>query len=147
MTSGPRHDAADVSKARDTAPAAQRKSLLDLFVLNQTLRIMGRDASDAIDPDKALSDLGLDSLMAVELRNALGQGLALALPATLVFDYPTLAALGAFLAGELELTAAPAQPQAKRPAAETATEDLLNRIENLRDEDIDRMLNEQDGVR
>ena len=45
--------------------------------------------------------MGLDSLMAVELRNALGASLKCSLPATLLFDYPTLDALVDFLSKEL----------------------------------------------
>ena len=60
------------------------------------------------DPRRPLSELGLDSLMAVELRNALGASLKRTLPATLLFDYPTLETLTDFLLKEL----APSQPPA-----------------------------------
>jgi hypothetical protein len=48
-------------------------------------------------------DLGLDSLMAVELRNRLATGLALTRPlsATLMFDYPTIDAIAEHLAKEI----------------------------------------------
>ena len=44
---------------------------------------------------------GLDSLAAVELRNAVSRSLGVALPATVVFDYPTVAALAAYIADEM----------------------------------------------
>jgi hypothetical protein len=48
-------------------------------------------------------DLGIDSLMAMEVRNSLSVGLRLdaRLPATLVFDYPTVEAIAGYLLDEV----------------------------------------------
>lgn len=135
----------EMTERLNVAPPAQRVSLLASYILEQTLRILGRDASEIIDPDKPLNDLGLDSLMAVELRNALGQGLGRALPATLLFDYPTIGALTDFLSRELALVEAPeTSPAETKDEAESSTDDLLSRIEGMRDEDIDRMIHVND---
>lgn len=53
--------------------------------------------------------------MALELRKALGDGLGLTLPATLLFSYPTVEALAAHLSEQLGLDAPPAEA-APRPA-------------------------------
>ena len=48
-----------------------------------------------------LTEAGLDSIGAVELRNALAQKLGADLPATITFDYPTVAAMARYVAGQL----------------------------------------------
>jgi microcystin synthetase protein McyG len=58
--------------------------------------VLGAPAA-SIDPDEPLRDLGLDSLMAVELRNRLGKAVETQLPASVTFDFPTVAELTAFL--------------------------------------------------
>ena len=59
-----------------------------------------------LDPEQPLMAAGLDSLGAVELRNSLEGRLGVQLPGTLVFDYPTTAALAGYLARRLAPQAA-----------------------------------------
>ncbi|MBN8909057.1 MAG: acyl carrier protein, partial [Rhodospirillales bacterium] len=59
--------------------------------------ILGLPAGTLPDPDAPLRELGLDSLMTIELRNALAGACETRLSATLVFEHPTCAALAAHL--------------------------------------------------
>ena len=59
--------------------------------------VIGLNASTRIEPRQSLFDLGLDSLMAVELRNYLEKSVEHSLRSTLLFDYPTLEALVNYL--------------------------------------------------
>jgi NADP-dependent 3-hydroxy acid dehydrogenase YdfG/acyl carrier protein len=83
------------------APIAQRGAMLSEHLRGQALHILSLPAQTRIDEDEALHDLGLDSLMAVELRNALIESLHRQLPPTMVLDYPTLRTLNAFLLTEV----------------------------------------------
>lgn len=54
-----------------------------------------------VNPDEPLMASGLDSLGAVELRNALQAQIGSELPATLLFDYPSINAVTGFLADQV----------------------------------------------
>jgi acyl carrier protein len=82
------------------------------FLSERALQVVGLDAATPVDPTVPLKDLGLDSLMSVELRNTLARAIGQSLPATLVFDYPTLEALGAHLAKLLGLDSEPSRQEA-----------------------------------
>ncbi len=88
------------SRLRET-PAPERENLLVSFLkreVQSVLRLQSTPASTV-----GFFDLGMDSLMAVELRNRLNRAFSgtYAVPNTLVFDYPNIAALAHHLAGEL----------------------------------------------
>lgn len=68
---------------------------------------------DGISPDDPLMSAGLDSLGSVELANVLARQFSLQLPGTLIFDYPTVNAIAAYLQSRLKPVAAEAQ-DAKR---------------------------------
>ncbi|WP_421671939.1 type I polyketide synthase [Saccharopolyspora spinosa] len=97
-------DAADsavpLPRLAGMAAAERRRAMLDL-VLAEASIVLGHNGSDPVGPDRAFQELGFDSLMAVELRNRLGEATGLSLPATLIFDYPSPSALAEQLVGEL----------------------------------------------
>ncbi|MFO1456197.1 MAG: SDR family NAD(P)-dependent oxidoreductase [Steroidobacteraceae bacterium] len=121
------------------AVPARHRALVAGFVRERALKVLGLDASRAIDPRTPLGELGLDSLLAVELRNVIGSAIGKSLPATLLFDYPTLDTLTDFLLGELG-GASSAAAAAADVAAAPADANLVESIEELSDEEVERQL-------
>ena len=127
-------------------PAGNRLSLLEVRIAEKAVRVLGIDGGQPPDPRRPLQEMGLDSLMAVELRNALAQGSGRTLPSTLLFDHPTIEALVAFLAPLLGIgpetgipTGGPSQ------GLGTAAANVVSRIEEMSDEEVDRLLAERTG--
>ncbi|OAD20556.1 beta-ketoacyl synthase, partial [Candidatus Thiomargarita nelsonii] len=76
-------------KQLEEAPAEARRSLLMTSIRTEIARVLELSAPEQIQPHQRLFDLGIDSLMAVELRNHLKASLGHPLSSTLLFDYPT----------------------------------------------------------
>jgi acyl transferase domain-containing protein/NADPH:quinone reductase-like Zn-dependent oxidoreductase/acyl carrier protein len=122
----------------------QRRALLIEQIRRDTSRVLGLEDLESLPNNKSLGELGLDSLMAVELRNALASTAGQNLPATLLFDYPTVETLTDYLSrrvlGLEELAEAPTE----RRSTGSAGLDVLDQIENLDDDEIERLLKQRE---
>jgi acyl carrier protein len=85
-----------LSRLTELDEAGQQQHLLGLVRQTTAAILAYSDVSD-VPPQLGFLDMGLDSLSTIELRNTLGGQTGLRLPATLVFDHPTPAALARHL--------------------------------------------------
>ena len=128
----------DVLRAYLDASKIDRNDILVEFVRANVMCILQRDPSKPVARNKRLMDLGVDSLMAVELRTSLKENLGLDddLPATLIFDYPTVAEIAAFIDVQLH----PEDHAIEASVAETPVSDkALNAAMDVEAFDEDEM--------
>ena len=108
-------------------------------------KLVGAESADSIGEEIALTDLGVDSEMAVELQVALDAAFddELSLPATLAFDYPTVLAISRFILEKQKLT------NTEKPVADSAGDDKsqddhsLQDVDELSDAEIEKRLLEK----
>ncbi len=103
--------------------ADERRALLGRALRERAARIMGLAAPEDLDPGRSLLEQGLDSLMAVELRNSAVEALGRPLPGTLLFDHPSIDALVTHLlevvGGEVDASRGAAGADAAAPTGGT----------------------------
>ncbi len=120
------------------AAAGDQIGLLLNYLAAQVSRILGLDR-ETLDVQQPITELGLDSLMAVELKNRLELDLGLIVPMVKILQGPSVAQLAA------DLLAMVPEPQA-RPAASGARAeaagpvDLLAQVDTMQDDEIDALL-------
>ncbi|MCL6285141.1 SDR family NAD(P)-dependent oxidoreductase [Ruegeria sp. 2012CJ41-6] len=84
-------------------PANRRRAVLLDAIRTHARAVLGLAPEDVVEAHEPLNQLGLDSLMAVQLRNILSDAAGLPLPATVIFDHPTIATLTDFLLEQLDV--------------------------------------------
>jgi NADPH:quinone reductase-like Zn-dependent oxidoreductase/acyl carrier protein len=123
------------------APGRKRKSILVARVSEELRAVLGLQPAEPIDPRQGLSTLGMDSLMAVELRSRLQEAFGCALPATLAFEHPTVEAVAEFLSEELNLEPG-AEPPAAQAVAPPASVEIADpeQLDELSETELERLL-------
>ncbi|WP_217589270.1 non-ribosomal peptide synthetase/type I polyketide synthase [Burkholderia sp. GbtcB21] len=113
--------------ALSDASPRERKRLLADSIDRAVAQVLGY-AAGTLDRDLGFFEMGMDSLMALDVRTHLEKALGIPLSVALLFDHPTVNALADFLAEQSSGTApdahaaptqaVPAQPRAVAPAIE-----------------------------
>lgn len=124
------------SELRAAQTHRQRLTMLEEFVRGEVAWVLRLSPKD-IPSDEFFSDLALDSLRSLELRNRLEHGLNLTLPATLVWQFPTIDSLAPHLAEKLGLAGE------NKPVIDEGIDDRqarLSEIDRLSDAEAEDLL-------
>jgi|GEM_PF-936059 len=121
----------------EALPPVTRLQALKNHVQATVAHVMGVQSPNSIDPDRGLFEIGMDSLMALEVKNHVEISLGKTIPAVAAFEYPTVNALATYLAESILGWDKPVAPTSA-PIAETP----LSKISQLSDDDVDRLFDE-----
>jgi len=83
----------ELRRALRESPPEGRRDLLADHIATLASTVMGLPSGEALDPEAGFFQLGMDSLMSVKLQRSLGASLGIALPAALIYEYPTISSL------------------------------------------------------
>jgi acyl carrier protein len=121
--------------------AADPRALVTHHVRSVVGKVLGMHDPEELDPRARLFDVGLESLMAVELRGRFEESLGCSLRPTLLFDYPTIEALSDHLVGKVSEGAEKSPMESASDVDEHKV--LADELEDLREDEIaDRLARE-----
>ncbi len=126
----------------EAAPPEERRGLLTQHVQTQIAKVMGISSPEEIELDRSFTDLGMDSLMGMEMKSRLQASLNCSFPITLAMDYPTVGSLINYIeqevlsagsppvnAGSAQSTSAPQALAAPSAVESSAAAQMLNPTE------------------
>lgn len=141
------HDAASgrsqssfVAHLKQLAPEERRDALIE-HVQAAVGQVLGVDPAHPVDPDQGFFQMGMDSVMSIELKRNLEHSLGCSVPTTAAFEHPTTAALATYIAAEL--LALDLDAHETPPAPSVAAPDQLSEIaeiEGLTDAEAEALL-------
>jgi acyl carrier protein len=127
-------DAGALAQQLRPLSAEQRMKTVLALVTLHVADIFAVSSPLAVDPSRPIKQMGLDSLMAVELRNRLVAATGVKLPATVVFDHPTPAALADHILTTLYADAGPSDAVSEEAEVRAVLASIS--LERLRDEGL-----------
>lgn len=97
----PEHQQPKILSRLEACSSKERLALLVAHIQSEVATVMGLEPSGAPSPQVGFFDMGLDSMMVVELKNRLKNSLGLSLSPNVAFNYPTIKALAGYLDREI----------------------------------------------
>jgi acyl transferase domain-containing protein/acyl carrier protein len=95
--SGSSSETSELLKQLNATAPSERCRLLAIYIRDQVVAVAGMDSTQVIDIRQPLNELGVDSLMAIEIADIIGLALGRTLSPVLIYDYPTIEAAAEYL--------------------------------------------------
>jgi NAD(P)-dependent dehydrogenase (short-subunit alcohol dehydrogenase family)/acyl carrier protein len=134
----------ELLKTLRALPRTERHEALTAFLSDMLGRALRLKGSEPLATRRGLFELGLDSIIALQLKSQLELSLGRTFPATLFFTHPTIEALVEYLSGELRLAEAQSQAQAQAITSETL--EAESETDSLSEEEIARLITQEIGA-
>jgi acyl carrier protein/NADP-dependent 3-hydroxy acid dehydrogenase YdfG len=133
------------------AQPGESRDLLVAHIRAEVAHVLGVDPPQAIDVHRGLFELGLDSLMSIEIKGRLEASVGQSLPSTLVFNYPTVSALAEYLAKQVvtveTMITSKTEPRVEpRSPSRVPPSDLLGRDELSEDQIAELLVKKLDRL-
>ena len=129
----------------DVEAGRQRRMFLEARLRDHVVQVLHLPAS-RVPSDKSLKTLGMDSLMSIELRNQLEDALALPLPASLIWNYPTISAMASFLAEKMEIPLDGQSQVSPENEMQVDAQYASNQLDDLNKAELEALLAEELSV-
>ena len=91
----------DILQQLNSGTETLRHQKLTSYIQSEVAKVLDMKDLELLSAEQSLFDMGLDSLMMVELRNRLEVGLNCSLPATLAFEFPNIASLTEYIGSRI----------------------------------------------
>jgi acyl transferase domain-containing protein/acyl carrier protein len=127
----------------ENTPLNQRKDVLVAHIQKNVAAVSGFDPSRSPDPQVGFFEMGMDSLMTLELKNSLQSSLGISLPSTLSFEYPTIEALADYLITDVLFRELPAESQAELQENTEEIDKVLAEIKHLSEDELVALIDEE----
>jgi myxalamid-type polyketide synthase MxaC len=139
VTAGRQPRRPNLARMLAAAPPRDRFELLSAQIQDHVVAVMGFPPEDVPALDQGLFEMGMDSLLALDLKNRLQASLKRDVPAAALFDHPTIALLTDYILNELlDLSVSEISPASARPKV-----DMLAAITDLSEAEVERLLAER----
>jgi acyl carrier protein len=125
----------NLGKLLEEAPARERYELLCVSIQEEVAKVMGFSEEELPELEQGLFDLGLDSLLALDLKNGLQSALRRDVPVAALFEHSTIASLATYLLSEVLVLSTSDERDDNMPRT-----DIVDDIASLSESDVELLL-------